>query len=159
MEKAALANPKLRGELDYEYAGFLEQQFAVTTTGAGFDPDRATKTPLFAWHLLADEESVARLATGIAGVRLPAGHRFLELYKGIEESDRTWKMRGRSKVAKIYENRGQYSNAAAMWKTLADAETQKRSKQRYLDQRDQIIKKLIGFDQGKLQPAGDRTTR
>lgn len=129
LEKAATATPKLRSEVDFKHAEFLERQFSVITTGERFAPDRAIKKPLYAWHLLADEETVAQLATGASGVRLPAGHRFLELYKGIEESVRTWKMRARTKIVGIYENRGQYSKAAAMLQSeggCRNAETIKR---------------------------------
>ncbi len=155
-EKAAVADPGKRAAIEFGYAEFLEGQFSVITTGERFDPDKATRVPLFAWHLLADEESVARLATGISGVRLPEGHRFIEIYENIIEQldDKNYTQRSREKLATIYENRGQYPKAAAIWKTLANATENDRAKKRYTERHHQIVDNLIGFDQGKMQPAG-----
>ena len=76
------------------------------------DPQAAS----FAVHTLEDDETIARLATGVKRFDLPAGHNFIELLEEVARlanqgvADDAVQM-----LARIYENRRQYERAAAYW--------------------------------------------
>lgn len=92
-------------------ADFLRNQFGVQTLadypellrggGEGKEPP-----PTFQLHTLAEDETLARLATGVARFKLPADQNFIALYKELG----AWR-----DLAVIFENRRQYEKAAGFW--------------------------------------------
>ncbi len=92
-------------------ADFLRNQFGVQTLagyprlfrgGAG----GKEPPPTFQLHTLAEDETLAKLATGVARFKLPPDQNFIRIYKEI----RAWR-----DLAAIFENRRQYDKAAQYW--------------------------------------------
>jgi uncharacterized protein YfaS (alpha-2-macroglobulin family) len=141
-QMAMAADPSLKDTVMNEYANFLYQQFGVQTLayyGRSFGQlgptgeDESEEGP-FTLHTLADDESVARLATGIARFKLPADANYIRIFKELKQ----WHI-----VAQIYENRRQYPAAAEYWK-----------KGGYRDNVKQIRGHWGQFNQTETYPAG-----
>jgi uncharacterized protein YfaS (alpha-2-macroglobulin family) len=113
-----------------ERGEFLQSQFGVRTMadyGWWFarqtdDADAAKST--FALHTLGEDETIARLATGIKRFKLPDEHNYLALYRKIAAEstvgDGDWDA-AQTSLASEFEDRRQYPRAAEMWKKLVDA--------------------------------------
>ncbi len=97
-------------------ADFLRNQFGVQTLaayprlfmGGGGEKE---PPPTFQLHTLAEDETLARLATGVARFKLPPDQNFIEIYKEIG----AWRI-----LAAIFENRRQYEKAAKFWAKAGD---------------------------------------
>ncbi|OYW17675.1 MAG: hypothetical protein B7Z55_12065, partial [Planctomycetales bacterium 12-60-4] len=148
-------NAKTRGEVDMEWARFLESQFSVTTLAgylgtSGDDEDEATGP--FAVHTLKDNETIARLATGVKRFELPAEYHHLAQYRAVADSaDSAWNATAADAVASIYENRRQYVKAAAAWKASLDRFGADESRQQRFNQ---IVGNWGQFEGTSVQPAG-----
>jgi alpha-2-macroglobulin len=116
--------PHRRAELLSVYANFLYNQFGVQTMAQfqwmrnGFQQDdERDESGTFALHTLADDETIARLATGVRRFKLPEQHNFIALNREIIELTKTGDgERARDQLARIYENRRQYPKAAEAWR-------------------------------------------
>ena len=116
-------DPALRNAADLTFADFLRSQFGVQTMayygrfGAMDQETKGEKTGTFALQTLSDNETIARLATGIKRFQLPDEFNFIKLYEQIASRPRS-KEGGefRDRLAGEYENRRQYVKAADAWK-------------------------------------------
>jgi alpha-2-macroglobulin len=117
--------PARRAELLTLYSNFLYNQFGVQTmaqfqwmrNGLQQDDER-DESGTFALHTLADDETIARLATGVRRLKLPKEHHFIALNKEIISLTKTGHGEAaRDRLARIYENRRQYPKAADAWRT------------------------------------------
>ncbi len=122
LELAAQADKGCQDETTYQFAQFLNNQFGVQTMadyGWAFqraaDEDQAAgKT--FAIHTLAEDETMARLATGIKRFRLPDEFNFLRLYRTLADASKSgYSESAINELAAIYENRRQYPQAVECW--------------------------------------------
>ena len=135
---------------DLAYAQFLQNQFGVQSLAhAGWfrhngeaNPDDLTSVA--AIDTLADDETIARLATGVRRFQLPEGHRYIELYERHEQ----W-----GTLANLRLNRRQRAQAAdALRKELE--KTHPESRKGLQQQIDQIVKPWARLDAITTQPAG-----
>ncbi len=97
-------------------------------------PASDDQTGPFAVASLAEDETIARLATGVKRFTLPADYDFVKLYKELGNH---------SKLGQIFENRRQYPKAAEQWKLDGNAERVA-----------QITQPWCRFDGTPGQPAG-----
>ena len=103
-------------------ANFLYQQFGVQTL-ANFrslfdreDKAKAEANGPYAVETLKDDETIARLATGIKRFPLPDEFNFLHIYRDVAASGKKLEaQRALTTLAGIYENRRQYPRAAELW--------------------------------------------
>ena len=129
LTEAARLNPSRDQSLKLDYARFLRQQFGVQTI-AQFSwwqsrndevIDDRDSSGTYEVHTLTDQETIAKLASGVKRFALPDEHNFVKLFRGIADADKSGTARSASEeLGSIYENRRQYSLAAAEWKTLIE---------------------------------------
>ncbi len=163
LNAAAEAKPGLKNQLDLTWAQFLHTQFGVQTM-AGFQPsdddasnDVDEAAGPFAVHTLKDEETIARLATGIKRFTLPDEFNPLKIYRAIagRTDDKQYVPAAAEAIAGIYADRRQYVKAAAEWKAIiakfGAAEHRK-------NQLNQIVNNWGSFENAQLQPAGEGAT-
>lgn len=149
-----------RNEVDLIRARFLHGQFGVQTIawlnrGQGRDDDEDDSGP-YAVHTLGDEETIAKLATGVRRFKLPDEHNPLKLFQQVFE--RAKDDHGRAAgdlVAQTYEDRRQYVKAATAWKAaLAKFGNEDHRQQRL----DQIVGNWGRFENLQMLPAGKGAT-
>jgi alpha-2-macroglobulin len=155
--------PSLRDEADTLWAQFLHSQFGVQTMTGRIRPlaedgdaDLTEQTGPFAVHTLKDEETIARLATGVKRFTLPDEQNPLKLFQSLATESTTGHAgNAADMVAQIYEDRRQYVKAAAAWKSALDKFGDQ-------DHRRQRLQQIIGnwgqFEQLQVQPAGQGAT-
>ncbi len=152
------------------FAQFLEQQFGTQTMvqvgrwgRGGFGPvqDDDTKkneSGTFALHTLKDNETIAKLASGIKRFELPDEFNYLKLYQQIIAEPKTGQVESAYKrIAEVYSNRRQYPAAAKQWQeNIAKfGPGQNNWKQQQLDQ---IVGNWGTFENATSQPAGQGAT-
>ncbi|MDZ4683873.1 MAG: MG2 domain-containing protein [Planctomycetaceae bacterium] len=154
--------PTLRDEADSTWARFLHSQFGVQTMagilGAQSDDDdqSADNAGPFAVHTLKDDETIAKLATGVKRFALPDEFNPLKVFQSVAADFKNSHGGAAADiVAQIYEDRRQYVKAAAAWKTALDKFGDE-------DHRQQRHQQIVGhwgqFEQLQVQPAGQGAT-
>ena len=160
------------------YADFLHSQFGVQTMSQygsfwrrepADDPN--TEDGTWSLHTLGENETMARLATGVGRFDLPEGQRFIEMYREVAESkqqsrdgrerpgihsERAW-----VKLGEIFENRRQYDEAARCWREViarAAARNIEKDVARYTARLNQVIGAWGQFESVSTQPAGQGAT-
>ena len=160
LTEAARLNPSRDQSLKLDYARFLRQQFGVQTM-AQFSwwqsrndevIDDRDSSGTYEVHTLTDQETIAKLASGVKRFALPDEHNFVKLFRGIADADKSGTARSASEeLGSIYENRRQYSQAAAEWKTLIE----RFGKTDHWQQRlDQIVDNWGRFEASPTQQSG-----
>ena len=106
-----------------EFANFLHSQFGVQTMGARHlanqdDGDaKPEKTGPFAVQTLGEDETIARLATGVKRFKLSAEFNFIKIFQDIADEPKTgYGDTALDTLAQIFENRRQYPRAADVWR-------------------------------------------
>jgi uncharacterized protein YfaS (alpha-2-macroglobulin family) len=146
----------------WAYAEFLNSQFGVQTMAqfaydfGRFDDDANDKDrpQTFALHTLGDDETIARLATGVKRFRLPAEHNPIALYKSVLDSDEHTAGSAYDRLAETFSNRRQYDRAAEMWRTAMAKLPRDGRAENWKEALDQIVGNWGRFEGGKVQPAG-----
>ncbi len=146
----------------YELASFLLSQFGTQTlAGVGLpgpsEDGRPAESGTWALNKLRDEETIARLATGVKRFTLPDEFNPIKIYQRIADDPQTGHGEDAlSQLSSIFENRRQLDRAA---------EYLKRSKDSYGDQngwKAQQLGQILGawgqFEPGMTQPAGRGAT-
>ena len=157
-------DPGLANEADFKFAGFLQQQFGEQTMGHfgfGFPGDEEpadNKSGTYALHTLTDDETIARLATGIRRFHLPEEFNFIKIFQRIAARGKSQQgEQSLDALATISENRRQYTIAAELWrKAIAEygvGENNRRSLQLQ-----QIVGNWGRFEGTSTQPAGKGAT-
>ena len=128
-----------------EYAGFLYQQFGVQTLawyGRSFvgqvGEGESDDSGIFSLHTLGENETVARLATGMKRFDLPEDANYIEIYRKTGDL---------ATLAQIFENRRQYTKAAKLWKQAG-----------YQDRYQQIVGNWGQFEPLSVLPAQSKAT-
>ena len=155
--------PESRARELTDRAEFLQTQFGVATMAGRPIPlfralaDDAEDVPLtWALDTLGEDETIARLATGIERLKLPDDQNFIKLYQqvvALEPNDAT----PLTKLATIFENRQQYERAAEHWRLAVERSTGDLRKN-YQSRLDQIVGNWGEFGQTLTQPAGRGAT-
>jgi uncharacterized protein YfaS (alpha-2-macroglobulin family) len=161
MSKSAAA----RSELDF--AQFLQQQFGVHTMawgpvmpfGRGHGPyeddaDGKANKAKFAVHTLKENETIARLATGIQRFDLPEEYDFVRILRTLaaNRANSSAAQSAHDLLATIFENRRQNDKAAAVLVNALEVFGNTQHRQRRLQQ---ITGNWGRFEQSQLGAAGD----
>ena len=165
--EAARQNLAVANEALLRRATFLRSQFGVTTLAgdasfaALFDqPQAAAQTPPepgpYAVHTLEDDETIARLATGVRRFRLPDDQNFIRLYQQAAAANPPSETAAVA-LAGVYADRRQYATAAARWREVIER-FGKGDHDRYKQQLTQITGNWFQFETVDLQPAGTAAT-
>lgn len=156
--QAAVTDPAQAHESRSELANFLLEQFGVQTLenyggmfGAGTDESKQ-RGGIFALHTLADNETIAHLATGIKRFTLPAEFDYIRIYRQISaEASGKVAEQALHTLATTYTNRQQYGRAAEFLRQSIERFGPSAEKQQALDQ---IVKNWGEFEPVAEQPAG-----
>lgn len=172
LETMAVWQPARRNDERLIRAQFLESQFGVQTIaqfgvwlfdrGAG---DAASKESVAAkWQVdtLGEDETIARLASGIKRFKLPEEHNFIKLYQQVLDDLKSNQADARGldaarSLATVFENRRQYPRAAKYWRQAID-----RASGDVREQYESRLKQIVGnwgqFENTMSQPAGSGAT-
>lgn len=125
LEAAGRVHPPVLQDARMRWAQFLQSQFGTETVAnlwaGGGEDDSAEATGPFAMHTLADDETIARLATGVKRFKLADEFHPLAQYRLIAASeDTSVNAVAADSIARMYENRRQYVPAAAAWQAALD---------------------------------------
>ncbi|MFH0910402.1 MAG: alpha-2-macroglobulin, partial [Planctomycetota bacterium] len=146
----------------YQLAQFLHRQFGVQTMAGYFavQPEESAleeaeeTTGPYAVETLSENETIARLATGIKRFSLPDGQNYIRLFRevadhpggGMQDS-------ALLSLAQIFENRRQYDKAVVFWGQYAE-----RGPRRNADRAQKAIRQISGnwgeFEPVMTRPAG-----
>jgi uncharacterized protein YfaS (alpha-2-macroglobulin family) len=148
LARAAEVHPALAAQTAWTLANFLHAQFGVQTmANYGFrytaDDDKDNETGPYAVQTLKDDETIARLATGIKRFSLPTEFSYLRILQGLADGNSGYRHSACSMLAQIYEDRRQYARAVEYWKRVNNTERV-----------NQIVGNWGTFEPIATQPAG-----
>lgn len=157
------AQASVRDQVMNQQAQFFHQQFGVHTLqqfsgyfwGAPREPDDTgdTQAAIFSLHTLKDNETIARLATGVKRFELPDEFNYIRIWQQLDDG----RGNGQSacqRLGQIYENRQQYPKAAEQWRRMIEVYNRSNYQQRL----DQIIDNWGTFEPHQVKPAGQPAT-
>jgi len=117
------ADAELLNTVRMTLADFFLSQFGTQTIGGGPQPlldgdeDDGTATSIYSLEKLKDDETVARLATGIKRFALPDEFNPIKIYQSVVADPKTGKAeQATGALAALFENRRQFVRAAEYWK-------------------------------------------
>ena len=148
--QAAECGPYWKSSADWQFAMFLWNQFGVQTMadyrwffGRAAEADETKKDESGTWelHTLGEDETIARLATGIKRFKLPDEFNYILILKELNDT------LSNQKLAEIFENRRQYPKAAEYYRRANE-----------LDHVNQIVGNWGQFESVMTQPAGQGAT-
>ena len=162
--KAIEVEPQVRGQAMYVFAEYLRGQFGVQTLSSyGWyfnrtpgDGDKGRDTSgTWELHTLGENESIARLASGIKRIQLPDEHNFLKIYRELSSSENAGTAEaGQTRIAEILLNRRQYPEAAQAYRELIERYGPGYENQRQ-HQLDQIVGNWGELGETVTHPAGE----
>jgi len=160
-------NPALTNQVRTTFADFLRGQFGVQTMAYygryfrgnwGGEDDDKDESGTYALHTLAEDETIAKLATGIKRFKLPDEFNFIKIYQTIADDKKTgYGQDSLNKLPQIFENRRQYPKAADYWKRNIK-EYGPGHRDWKVKRLDQIVKNWGMFEPVMTQPAGKGAT-
>lgn len=162
LHRAVEVDPSLKSGVAWRHADFLYQQFGVQTMQRFFSPrafaDNEDTPQTYALHTLKENETIAKLATGVKRFELPDEFNFIKGFQELAaEQERGMSEQALNRLAEIFENRRQYPRAAEYWRESIRRHGvgQNNWKQ---DRLDQIVKNWGQFETVSTQPAGQGAT-
>ena len=152
--QAVEMSPNRRRQVQHHFADFLHNQFGVQTMahyGWYFgrhaqDDGKKDTSGTYELHTLGEDETIARLASGIKRFKLPDEFNFIKIYKELNRYDL---------LAQIFENRRQYPRAAGYWRKAIEMNPQRKDWRQRLNQ---IISNWGQFEPIVTAPAGKGAT-
>jgi uncharacterized protein YfaS (alpha-2-macroglobulin family) len=164
LARAAELTPSRLSEVEMTFAHFLRDQFDVQTMAAfgrrpPVDDDaKDKKDGTFTVHTLGDDETIARLATGIKRFKLPDEFNWIKICERVAARGRGWPgENARDLLAQVYEDRRQYPKAAAAWRKAIE-EYGPGPNQHRTERVTQITGNWGRFEPAQNQPAGTQAT-
>lgn len=162
LAQAVEVDPNQASPVRMQLADFLHSQFGVQTMAeygwyfgrSAVDDSREDQSGTYALHTLGEDETIARLATGIRRFKLPGEFNFIKLYQQLAEDPRGYRSSALQKLASIFENRRQYPKAADYWRRSAEASGGAHARSRL----EQIVGNWGRFEPVTTQPAGQGAT-
>ncbi|HEY3392497.1 MAG TPA: MG2 domain-containing protein, partial [Lacipirellulaceae bacterium] len=166
-------HPQRRNEERQIRAGILHRMFGVQTmheyiilfSGGGERDatDSSNATGTWALDTLGDDETMARLATGIKRFKLPDEHNFIKLYQTIIEdspaNDTDRSLFAIRSLAEIFQDRRQYPRAAEYWQMAVERlKDDDESRAHYEYRLKQVVGNWGQFEGVMSQPAGRGAT-
>ena len=116
--------PTRAGEIKFLFASFLHNQFGVQTMAdygwyfgrtQSDDDTQKNESGTWALHTLGEDETIAKLATGIKRFSLPDKFNFIKILKEVADA-KSYDHKPREMLAQIYSDRRQYPTAAEQWR-------------------------------------------
>ncbi len=167
LEQTIEFNPARKYDVKMQFADFLFNQFGVQTMaqfGWRFgrmqtDDTKDDESGAYALHTLGENETIARLATGIKRLELPDEFNFVKIYQRIaadQSAIRSQGLQALQRLVQIFENRRQYPRAAEYCKRVVQAYAQAsntRARQQWQNRLDQIVGNWGRFEPIVTQPA------
>jgi uncharacterized protein YfaS (alpha-2-macroglobulin family) len=112
----------------------------------------------YALHTLAEDETIARLATGIKRFKVPDEFNYIKIFQQIADDPKTgYGEQSLNELAQTFENRRQYPRAADYWRRAIKEYGAGHNNYRQT-RLDQIIKNWGRFEAMATQPAGKGAT-
>ncbi len=162
LKQAEQTSTDVASQAQFTFASFLYEQFDVRTLQGGYSPlfgrqledDSKSDTGAYAVSTLAEDETIACLASGIKRLKLPDEFNYIKIFQSIAEGPHSYYAhQSVNHLAQIFEDRQQYDRAAEYWKRSIktygpgnENEKQKRV--------DQILGNWGLFDPIRTSPAG-----
>lgn len=149
--------PSRKSEIQLLFADFLREQFDVQTMAQyswyfRSSDDNAERTPTYALETLGEDETLAKLATGIRRFKLPDEFNFIKIYQSIAGQSRDqWGANAYQRLAGLFTDRRQFTKAAEYWRKSIAQFGPNAGAQQALDQ---IVKNWGRFDHATVFPAG-----
>ncbi len=121
----------LKSEVLLRWASFLHQQFGVQTMadygryfrgGEDEEAGKSEKTGIFAVHTLGEDETIAKLATGVKRFKLPDEFNYIRIFKELADIGSGDSQGAKTTLASIFENRRQYPKAVEWWRAAGHPE-------------------------------------
>ncbi len=165
LAQAMEASPSRKGPALLQFASFLESQFGVQTmreygwfaSGDQGDETRKNESGPYDVHTLADDETIAKLASGIKRFKLPDEFNYIRVLREVAAGADESAAEAVDRLARIFENRRQYPKAAGLWRDAI-----KRFTQGVHDYRQKALDQIVGdwgeFEPVLTQPAGQGAT-
>ncbi|RPI74879.1 MAG: hypothetical protein EHM45_16785 [Desulfobacteraceae bacterium] len=108
----------------FQYADFLHNQFGVQTLAdysayfyRAAEPGQTSQNKTYQLHTLKEDETLARLATGIQRFKLPDDANYIRIYQEIAANKNQYDPeKAVNTLAEIFEHRRQYDRAAEFWR-------------------------------------------
>ncbi len=163
LAQATKFKPESTNNVGIVLAGFLRSQFGVQTMAhhgwrfgrMQIDDSKEDTSGRYALHTLAENETIARLATGIKRFTLPDEFNFIKIYQDAASRPRqAYGEHAIQNLAQIFENRRQYPKAADYWRKCFKVSKD----QCHKDRLEQIVKNWGRFEPIMTQPAGKGAT-
>lgn len=146
--------PSTRPQVDSTIAAFAQQQFGVQTMQqfSWFRPyggdDGAERPRTYDLDTLGDDETIARLATGIRRFRLPDEYDFPKIWRRLADGEGNDAEQALLQLTRVHENRRQYVQAAKEWR-----ENIERFGPGPNDWKRQALEQIVG-NWGSIEPIG-----
>ncbi|MFA6568893.1 MAG: MG2 domain-containing protein, partial [Victivallales bacterium] len=125
LEEAMKSEPSSKNDILRQYADFLRNQFGVQTMayygrfysgeddGENVEGDEGKEeSGLFAVHTLSENETIAKLATGIKRFKLPDEFNYMMIYRKILADNSGYSSLAIDQLVQIFTDRRQYVKAA-----------------------------------------------
>jgi hypothetical protein len=163
LNQATEIDPTLQDQVEMTFAAFLHSQFDVQTMGVyghfgNGDELGDKKDGTFSVHTLSDDETIARLATGIKRFKLPDEYNWIKIWQRVATRRRSQLgEQARDQIAGVYENRRQYLKAAEAWKKAIEEYGPGAGNHRQA-RLDQIVGNWGRIEPVRDQPAGTETS-
>jgi len=156
-------DPERTPQMRLEYANFLQTELDVRTLQSfpglfnRSEEDKDAQNSIFAIKTLEEDETIARLASGVKRFKLPDEHNFIKIFRAVaDESKGSGHARQAfEELAQTFEDRQQYTKAAAIWRrNIAECGNH--------DQKQQRLQQIVGnwgqFESTGALPAGAEAT-
>ncbi len=142
---------------ELQFAQFLRQEFDVHTIAQwsrNNDSEGDDVNAILSIHTLTDEETSAKLATGVKRFKLPEEFNFIKILQRLgQSSNKEHQCMAWSHLAGVYTDRRQLPKAAEYWQKVIDANTSQSDYAK--EQRKQIVDNLCRFDASLVQTPGE----
>jgi len=131
----------LDSQVKYHFASFLHHQFGVQTMREyGFffrhppqsdrdDDTRKDEAGTWELHTLREDETIAKLATGIKRFKVPEEFNFVRVFQQVAGAAGSHRQNALVQLAQIFQNRRQYDKAVDYWTRSKIQDWQKRVSQ------------------------------
>ena len=169
LETAIEIAPTRKNDIRRNFAEFLQNQFGVQTMahfGIPFgrmdvDDTKEDESGTYALHTLKEDETIARLATGVKRFTLPDEFNFVKIWQEIAADPKAHSAENACvQLAQTFENRRQYPKAAHYWQRCLKehGRNNEHSRKHWQERLDQIVKDWGRFEPVTTQPAGKGAT-
>ena len=167
LDQAVENHPAIKLQVKMQLATFWQQMFGVESmqyarwngsfASPGDDDTKKDESGTYALHTLKDDETIAKLATGIKRFMLPDEFNALKIYAEVAKEQGAQAEQAGDQLARCYENRRQYPKAASVWQ-----EQIKKFGPGNNDWRNAQLKQIVGawgqFEFTSALPAGKGAT-